>query len=143
MTRRGTPSTADATWDAINGEWFFDASDGIVKKENADGFELRGIKDGSYLTFPNIKNMSAGAVLQFRAANGNDIPCTVEIRENDPDGALLGSRIVENTGGFDSFGLFDVHLGNTAGTHGICFVFHTEADEAVRFEDFGFEKTAE
>ena len=133
----------DATWDAINGEWFFDASDGIVKKENADGFELRGIKDGSYLTYPNIYNMPADAVLRFRAANGNDIPCTVEIRENDPDGALLGSRIVENTGGFDSFGLFDVNLGNTAGTHGICFVFHTEADEAVRFEDFGFEKTAE
>ena len=54
-------------------------------------------------------------------------------------GSLLSGR----RGGFDSFGLFDVNLGNTAGTHGICFVFHTEADEAVRFEDFSFEKTAE
>ncbi|MCR5782619.1 MAG: family 43 glycosylhydrolase, partial [Clostridia bacterium] len=69
----------DATWESIKGEWFFDAADGIVKKENADGFELRGIKDGSYLSFPNILNVPADALLKLRVANGNDQSCTVEI----------------------------------------------------------------
>ena len=129
----------DATWEAISSEWYFDAADGIVKKENANGFELRGIKDGSYLSFPNICNMPADALLKLRAANGNDRPCTVEIRKETPGGELLGSCEVGNTGGFDQFELFNVALNNTAGTNGICFVFHTEADEALRFEDFNIE----
>ena len=130
----------DAEWETINGEWFFAAADGIVKKENADGFELRGITDGAYLSFPNILHMPENAALRFRAANGNGIPCTVEIREGDPDGELLGACVVGNTGGFDQFKSFNIALNNTEGTHGICFVFRTQADEALRFEDFGFEK---
>ena len=130
----------DAAWEVINGEWYFDAADGIIKKENADGFELRGIKDGSYLTFPNILNMPADALLKLRVANRNGQPCTVEIHKDDPDGELLGSCTVGNTGGSDQFEVFDIALNNTAGTNGICFVFRTEADEALRFEDFSFEK---
>lgn len=32
-----------AAWPAIKGEWYFAASDGVYKKENADGFEMRGL----------------------------------------------------------------------------------------------------
>ena len=130
----------DATWKTIKGEWFFDASDGIVKKENADGFELRGIKDGSHLTFPKICNMPANALLKFRVANGKDAPCTVEIHQENPKGKLLGRCVVGNTGGFNQFKSFKVALNNTAGKHGLCFVFHTKAGEALRFEDFRFAK---
>ncbi|MBR0120880.1 MAG: carbohydrate-binding protein, partial [Clostridia bacterium] len=63
-----------------------------------DGFELRGIKDGSYLSFPNINNMPANAVLKLRVANGNEQSCTVEIHKDSPDGELLGSCVVRNTG---------------------------------------------
>ena len=58
-----------------------------------------------------------------------------------PDGELLGTCIIGNTGGFDQFESFDVTLNNTAGTNGICFVFRTESDEALRFEDFSFAAT--
>lgn len=130
----------DATWETIKGEWFFGASDGIVKTETADGFELRGIKDGSHLTFPRICNMPANALLKFRVANGNDAPCTVEIHQENPKGKLLGRCVVGNTGGFNQFKSFKVALKNTAGKHGLCFVFHTKAGEALRFEDFRFAK---
>ena len=130
----------DATWKTIKGEWFFDASDGIVKKENADGFELRGIKEGYHLTFPKICNMPANALLKFRVANGNDAPCTVEIHQENPKGKLLGRCVVGNTGGFNQFKSFKVALKNTAGKHGLCFVFHIKAGEALRFEDFRFAK---
>lgn len=130
----------DADWDEIRGEWFFDASDGIFKKENADGFELRGIRNGAHLTFPKIRNLPKNAALRLRVSNGSDAPCTVEIRKENEYGEILGACEVKNTGGFDAFKTFDVPLKNTAGTHGLCFVFKSDADEALRFESFGFTK---
>ena len=129
----------DASWDAIRGEWFFAASDSIVKKENAGGFEIRGIKDGVYLYFQNVNGMRQNALLRVRLANGNASPCTVEVRENSPFGAVLGVVKAENTGGFDVFRTFDCRLENTHGTHSLCFVFRGEAEEPARFEDFSFE----
>ena len=130
----------DANWDAIRGEWFFAASDGIVKKENAEGFEIRGIRSGSYLCFQNVNNMRQNALMHMRLANGNDAPCAVEIRENSPFGPVLGCVRAENTGGFDVFRTFDCRLDNTHGTHSLCFVFRSEAEEPARFEDFCFDK---
>ena len=128
----------NAKWDEIRGEWFFDASDGIVKKENDDGFELRGIVDGMHLTFPNIKNMPENATLRICVSNGNDTPCTVEVRKENEKGKLLGTCTVGNTGGFDKYQTFDIGLKNNAGTLGLCFVFRSDAPEALRFDMFSF-----
>ena len=130
----------DASWDAIRGEWFFAASDGIFKKENADGFELRGIRNHSYLYFQNVNGMRQNALLHLRLSNGSGKLCEVEIRENSPFGAVLGVVKAEDTGGFDVFKTFDCRLENTHGTHNLCFVFKSEAREAARFEDFCFER---
>ena len=127
----------DANWDTIKGEWFFAASDGVCKKENADGFELRGITNGSYLYYQNVENMKKNAVLKLRVSNGN-APCTVEVRDGGTDGELLGACEIGSTAGSCVFQTFDISLENTAGTHGICFVFKGNDDELVRFEDFSF-----
>ena len=128
----------DAGWETIRGEWFFDASDGIVKKENADGFELSGITDGSHLTFPKIRNLPENASLKLRVSNGGESPCTVEVREENENGGLLGSCSVSGTGGFDEYRTFGIPLKIGAGTHGLCFVFRGEGCESLRFEDFRF-----
>lgn len=130
----------DAGWDRILGEWFFAASDGIEKKENAGGFELRGIRSNSYLYFQNVNNMRQNALLHLRLSNGNNAPCHVEIREGSPFGRVLGCIRTENTGGFDVFKTFDYRLENTHGTHSLCFVFKSDAEEPARFEDFRFEQ---
>ena len=130
----------DASWETIRGEWFFAASDGIVKKENADGFEIRGIGNNSYLYFQNVNGMRQNALMRLRLSNGNGKPCAVEIRENSPFGAVLGVVKAEDTGGFDVFRTFDCRLENTHGTHNLCFVFRSESEEAARFEDFCFEQ---
>ena len=83
--------------------------------------------------------MRQNALLRLRLANGNASPCTVEVRENSPFGAVLGVVKAENTGGFDVFRTFDCRLENTHGTHSLCFVFRGEAEEPARFEDFSFE----
>ena len=129
-----------AEWDVIKGEWFFAASDGIYKKENEDGFEIRGIKNGSYLYFQNVERMRFNAPTEVRLSNGNKEPCTVEIRENSPFGAVLGCFKAGYTGGFDKFETYSLELENTHGTHNLCFVFKSEAEEPARFEDFRFTK---
>ena len=85
--------------------------------------------------------MPADATLKIRVANSSDIPCTVEIRKEGPHGELLGKCEIKNTGGADNFKSFSIPLSNTAGSHGLCFVFRTESGEELRFEDFCFEKT--
>ena len=130
----------DAGWDVIKGEWYFAASDGIYKKENEDGFEIRGIGNGSYLYYQNVNSMRQNAPVELRLSNGNKEACTVEIRENSPFGAVLGSFRAGYTGGFDKFETFRLELDNAYGTHNLCFVFYSEAEEAARFEDFRFTK---
>ena len=128
----------DAGWDFLEGEWYFDASDGIVKKENEDGFTLAGITNGAHVTFPKIKNVPEKAKVRIYVSNGNDAPCTVEIRKENENGRLLGTCTVEYTGGFDAYQAFDVQLNHTAGTFGLCFVFKSEFPEALRFDRFSF-----
>lgn len=129
----------DANWDSIKGEWFFAASDGIYKKENADGFELRGIKNNSYICFQNVNNMRQNAQLFLRVSNGNKKPCSIEIREGSPFGKMLGFKKIESTSHFDNFSEVSCRLENTHGTHSLCFVFKGEDEELCRFEDFRFE----
>ncbi len=128
----------DAAWETIKGEWFFDASDSIVKTETADGFAIGGIKDGAYLYYQNVLHVPENAEIRLRVANGGRTPGRVEIREGGPDGEMLGEVTVGNTGGCDRFETFDVALQNAAGTHGLCFVFRCDAEDTMRFEDFCF-----
>ena len=129
----------DASWPAIKGEWFFAASDGVAKKENLTGFELRGIGDGSYLYFPKVSGMVQNALMFIRLACKG--ACAIEIREGSPFGKMLGHLKVENVGNY-SFGGFDdipCRLENTFGTHDLCFVFRGEGEDILRFEEFYFE----
>ena len=128
----------DAAWESIKGEWFFEASDGIVKTETADGFAIAGIKDGAYLYYQNVLHVPENAEIHLRVANGGQTPGRVEVREGGPDGEMLGEVTVGNTGGCDRFETFDVALQNAAGTHGLCFVFRCDAEDTMRFEDFCF-----
>lgn len=128
----------DANWETIKGEWYFAASDGMIKKENADGFEIRGIKNNSYLYFQNVNHMIQNATIIFNVSNGNAEPCRIEIRENSPFGKVLGCCDVANTGGFDVFKDVSCKLENEFGTHDLCFVFKSEAEEALRFDHFHF-----
>ena len=123
----------DASWEEIKGEWFFAASDGVYKRENEEGFELAGIKNGSYLYYPNIANMRQNETLILRAGKVSDTPVGVEIREGSPFGAVLGCAVITNSEYTD----IKTELENAYGAHGLCFVFRN--GEAC-FDGFGFEK---
>ena len=125
----------DATWPAIKGEWYFAASDGACKKENADGFEIRGLKDGSYLYFQNVNGMRQNAKLFVRGSHKGAKPCQIEVREGSPFGAVLGCCKVQP----DFNGEIECPLTNTHGTHSLCFVFRGAGEEIFTFDEFRFE----
>ena len=127
----------EATWPSIKGEWYFAASDGVCKKKNADGFEMRGIKDGSYLYYQNVNGMRQNAKMYIRCTCENT-PCEIEIREGSPFGALLGYCKVEPRKG--ELQEVSCRLANTHGTHNLCFVFRGESDDLLHFDDFCFEQ---
>ena len=130
----------DAAWPAIKGEWYFAASDGVYKKENGDGFEMRGIRDKSYLYYQNIHGLRQDTTLYIRGAC-EQTPCRIEVREGSPDGALLGSCEVQPELAIQHGGTreFAIPLTNTHGTHSLCFVFSGEGEDLFIFDDFRFE----
>ena len=131
----------DASWPAIKGEWYFAASDGVYKKENADGFELRGLKNGSYLYFQNVHGMRQNAKLFIRGSCDKG-PCQIEVREGSPFGPILGFCSVQSESSIQHGGTreFAVSLDNSHGTHSLCFVFRGEGEDIFTFEDFRFEQ---
>jgi len=131
----------DTSWGLIKGEWCFAASDGIIKKENDGGFEIGGIRCGSYLYFPNVSGMRQNALMFIRAASSG-CSCTVEVREGSPFGSVLGRCRIQNVGScsLGTYADLPCRLENTHGTHGLCFVFRGEGDDLLRFDGFHFEQ---
>ena len=132
----------DASWPSIKGEWYFAASDGAYKKENADGFEIRGLKDGSYLYYQNVNGMRQNAKLFIRGSHDSGSTCQIEVREGSPFGPVLGCCKVEPELSIRHGGTreFPITLSNTHGTHSLCFVFRGEGEEIFCFDDFRFEQ---
>lgn len=132
----------DASWPCIKGEWYFATSDEVYKKENGTGFEMRGIRNGSYLYYQNVNQMRQNALLFLRLASVSKHPCWVEVREDSPFGKLLGSCRFHNVGNYatECFEEIPCRLENTHGTHSLCLIFRSEDEgEIARFEDFRFE----
>jgi hypothetical protein len=131
----------DTSWDIIKGEWYFAASDGTVKTENSTGFDIRGIRDGSYLYYPNVNGMVQNALLWLHAVNSSGQACSVEIRENSPFGHILGCCSVgRHTGTQNEPAEIPCRLENTFGTHNLCFVFRGEGEDLLHFDGFHFEQ---
>jgi hypothetical protein len=113
----------------------------VYKKENADGFEMRGIRDGAYLYYQNINNMRQNAKL-FVHGICTGKPCQIEVREGSPFGSVLGcckiqpESVMENGGIFE----YEIPLTNTHGTHSLCFVFRGEGENIFVLDDFRFEQ---
>ena len=129
------------SWGRIKGEWYFAASDGVCKKENGDGFEMRGITDGAFLYYQNIHGLPEKAKLLVRG-KCEYAPCTIEVREGGANGALLGSYTCEPECAIEHGDTreFPITLSNAEGTHSLCFVFRGEGEDLFTFEDFHFEQ---
>ena len=126
----------DATWNKIQAEWYFGASDGLSKRENATGFEIRTITNNAYLYFPKFRNLTANASLSFYVSSANSGGGTIEVRQDSATGTLLGSCAVPNTGSWTTYQTVNCNLSNSAGTKEIYLVFKGSGTELMRLDWF-------
>ncbi len=96
---------------------------------------MRGIRDGSYLYYPNVAGMRQNALLYISGTKAPGSTCSIEIRENSPFGPVLGfCKVTEESGEIPC------RLENRYGTHNLCFVFRGEGEELLHFSGFHFER---
>ena len=126
----------DARWEAIQAEWFFAASDGIRKRENATGFDVQNLAGGSWLEYPNVRHLNRDATLTFRIASANPNGGFIEVREQTKNGALLGRCKIPDTGSWTNYQLVTSRLKNRAGTNDLCLVFQGGGGALARLDWF-------
>jgi arabinoxylan arabinofuranohydrolase len=120
----------------IQAEWYFAASDGTSKEENASGFELRQLGNNSYLNYPNVRYVTANTPVKFRVSSANPGGGTIEIHEGSATGPLLGSCVVPHTGSWTTYQALTCTLINSAGTKNIYLVFKGTGAELMRLDSF-------
>ena len=132
----------DAHWEKIQAEWFFAAADGVEKRENATGFEMRHLTDGSWLAYPNCQHLSRNATLSFCVASANPAGGVIEVRQDGVAGPLLGQCVVPATGSWSNYQQATCHLTNDAGKHDLYLVFKGTGGELLRLDWFKTDASA-
>ena len=129
----------DAAWDTIQAEWYFKKSQGMKKRECPNGgFEIQNIKNGDYLNFPNMKNLTAKTTINFCVSSENTKGCIIEIRKDSEKGQILGTCKVSSTASWKTYQTVSCKLKNEAGTANLYFVFKGKNDELMRLDWFKF-----
>ena len=126
----------DAHWEKIQAEWYFAASDGAMKRENATGFEIRNLTEDSWLAYPNFRNLNRNATLSFCVASANPAGGSIEVHRDRVDGPVLGQCKVADTGGWTNYQMVNCKLMNHAETSNLYFVFKGGGGELLRLDWF-------
>lgn len=132
----------DAAQPRIEAEDYFNADSAEPGECPGGGFEVRSIRDGSWLDYPNVTNLPANSPIFFRVASGNPQGGIIEIRANGVKGELLGTCQVSNTGSSTTYKMVECKLKNAPGKKDICLVFHGGAGELLRLDWFSFQRPA-
>jgi len=128
----------DAAQSPIEAENYFDTQGTTQGECPEGGFEVRGIRNASYLLYPNVMNIPANARVSFRYSSGNASGGIIEIHAEKIDGPLLGTCAVPSTGSWTTYHTVECTLNNPAGKKGICLVFRGATGELLRLNWFGF-----
>jgi arabinoxylan arabinofuranohydrolase len=129
----------DATQGRIEAEDYFKAVGAEPREHPMGGFEMRGLRDGSYLVYPKVMNMRQNHVIAFNLSCDNPAGGTIEVRQGGPRGKLLGScQIPKDIKKWDSYRTVLCPLQNEAGTNDLCVVFKGGTEEMARLDWFEF-----
>ena len=137
-------TTGVGQYDAFNArtevEDYFKIKSAEVREIYADGFTVQKITAASQLYYPKVFNLCPNTTMKFYAASkdGGEI----EVRQDGPDGKVLGVCKVTPTGGLDSYKAFACTLQNEAGTANLCMTFKGGTGEVMRLDWFCFPASA-
>lgn len=126
----------DATWESIQAEWYFAASNGLKKHENQTGFEIRNITNNTYLSFPKFRNLGSNPILSFQVSSANPKGGTIEVRQGSVNGKLLGSCEVPCTGSWTSYKSITCKLSKTETITDLYLIFKGKGAELIRLDSF-------
>lgn len=112
----------------IQAENYFAASDNVRKKEDGTGFAVSGMEDGDYLYFQRILNLAEDSdlIVSLKSGAGSGV---LEFRNGSPDGELMGTLDVSDTGG--AFKGFETVLENKVGLNNVCVVYRGDGEVEI------------
>jgi hypothetical protein len=117
---------------------YFQVQNAEQQESPTGGFEVCGLRNGSGLLYPNVHYIPANGTISFHASSANASGGVIEVRENDPDGALLGTCKVPGTSGWDKFETFSCALQTGSGTRNIYLAVKGGDGELLHLDWFQF-----
>jgi hypothetical protein len=115
-------------------------SEGVkTATDSKAGVYVTNIDNGDYLKVRNVDFGEGAESLEVSvssAAQGG----TIELRLDKPDGELLGSVQVENTGAWNNWKIMQTKIEKVNGVHDICFVFKGKGGELFNFDWWKFKQ---
>lgn len=126
----------DASAPRTEAENYFDVQDGDVRETTDGGFEVRGLRAGSWLSYPNVMHLQPEMQLSLRAACGHPGGCKVEIHEGNAQGKLLGVCTIPTTGGWEKYETAKCKIKFATDKAGLCFVIQGGTGELLRLDWF-------
>lgn len=136
----------DARLNRIEAVWFSAAS-GVRKHPNPRyGFDVSPQHDGAHILFPRVHNLSGRTSMTLFASYAPDAKGgtgTIEIRENNPDGRLLGTCDVGDTRslhwrGYRSWTIGDLSVKDGLAELDMALVFRGFEPDRLRLNYFTF-----
>jgi len=110
----------------------FVAQKGIQKAPCSEGGECIGwIEQGDWVRYDKIDLPKRCSRIEFRAASATR-GGIIEIRLDAPDGELLGTCAVPNTGGWQEWSSFTAKIKPTSGVKTLCLVFRGPRSQDTR-----------
>ena len=128
----------DADWSRISAAWYMAASRWMKREGPNGGFELRGMRDGDWVTFPQIHHIPADAGIYFCARVDADAPCTLEVRRKDKNGELLAECPLSYTGAPQALGypVTGAALHGCGETEDLCLVVRGTSETSLTLDAF-------
>jgi hypothetical protein len=101
----------------------FAAKQGTQNAECSEGGQCIGfIENGHWVRYDRVDFKTGTGQLEIRAASASD-GGVIEVRSDGPEGELLGSCSVPNTGGWQSWTSFKPKIKPVSGVKNLCLVF--------------------
>jgi arabinoxylan arabinofuranohydrolase len=130
----------DAGWPRIEAEWFMATSKGPKKAEHPkEGFEVRNLRNGDFLRFPNVQNCLRDATVDITYSCANPKGGFISIRAYKENGPEIGRAEITPTGSWSEYKTVSIPLDDTVppGTLSFTYVFQGDANqELIRVDAF-------
>jgi arabinoxylan arabinofuranohydrolase len=122
-------------------EDYFKIRSADVKEGVSGGFVVQNLTAASTLYYPRVMNLCARTSMKFYAASQDG--CEIAIRQDGPEGKVLGTCKVAPTGGLDDYRVVQCTLNNEAGTANLWLTFKGKGSgEILRLDWFAFPDSA-